>query len=97
MGVGTVSSAGLRGAMVDELVADHEAKGLVMRPEVEAALRVVPREVFTPGVPLAEAYDGSSAVVTKRRGAETVSSVSAPWLIAEMLGQAADALDGGLA
>ncbi|MDT5025612.1 MAG: protein-L-isoaspartate(D-aspartate) O-methyltransferase, partial [Micromonosporaceae bacterium] len=31
-----------------------------------------------------------------RRGDEAVSSVSAPWLIAEMLGQAADAVEGGL-
>ncbi|WP_348650312.1 methyltransferase, FxLD system [Verrucosispora sp. WMMA2044] len=97
MGVDTVSSEGLRDAMVDQLVADQEAKGLVLRPEVEAALRTVPREVFTPGVAVEEAYRGDSAVVTKRRGEETVSSVSAPWLIAEMLGQAVDALDGGLA
>ncbi|WBB52372.1 DNA methyltransferase [Verrucosispora sp. WMMD573] len=94
MDVGTVSSEGLRNTMVDHLVADHEAKGLVMRPEVEAALRTVPRELFTPGVAVEEAYRGDSAVVTKRRGEETVSSVSAPWLIAEMLGQAVDALDG---
>ncbi|MER7457310.1 methyltransferase, FxLD system [Micromonospora sp. NPDC126480] len=95
--VGTVSSEGLRNAMVDRLVADHEAKGLVMRPEVEAALRAVPRELYTPGVPVEEAYRSDTAVITKRRGDETVSSVSAPWLIAEMLGQAADAIGGGLA
>ncbi|MEU5553375.1 methyltransferase, FxLD system [Micromonospora sp. NPDC047793] len=97
MSIDTVSSQRLREAMVDQLVADHEAKGLVMRPEVEAALRVVPRELYTPGVPLVEAYRSDSAVITKKRGDETVSSVSAPWLIAEMLDQAVDALDGGLA
>ncbi|NGM15033.1 methyltransferase, FxLD system [Verrucosispora sioxanthis] len=97
MGVDTVSSEGLRNTMVDQLVADQEAKGLVMPPEVEAALRTVPREMFTPGVAVEEAYRADNAVVTKRRGEETVSSVSAPWLIAEMLGQAVDALDGGLA
>lgn len=96
MGVDTVSSESLRGAMVDQLVADHEAKGLTMRPEVEAALRAVPRELYTPGVSAEEAYRSDIAVVTKRRGDESVSSVSAPWLIAEMLGQAVDALDGGL-
>ncbi|RKE10550.1 protein-L-isoaspartate(D-aspartate) O-methyltransferase [Catellatospora citrea] len=85
-----------RGAMVDFLVADHASKGLSMRPEVERALRTVPRHVFTPGVGLEEAYRADTAVVTKRSGAETVSSVSAPSLIAEMLGQAADALHGGL-
>ncbi|WBB78589.1 methyltransferase, FxLD system [Micromonospora sp. WMMD882] len=95
MGVDTMSSHGLRDAMVDQLVADHAAKGLIMRPEVEAALRTVPRDLFTPGVSPQEAYR-DAPVVTKRHGDETVSSVSAPWLIAEMLGQAADALDGGL-
>ncbi|MEU8048397.1 methyltransferase, FxLD system [Micromonospora haikouensis] len=94
MSVDTVSGKGLRAGMVDQLVADHAAKGLTMRPEVEAALRAVPRELFTPGVAVEEAYRSDTAVITKRRGDETVSSVSAPWLIAEMLGQAADALGG---
>ncbi|MFI2279012.1 MULTISPECIES: methyltransferase, FxLD system [Catenuloplanes] len=80
--------------MVEQLIEDHAGKGLVMRPEVEAALRVVRRHQFTPGVPLEEAYGPYSAVVTKRRGDEAISSVSAPSLIAAMLGQAADALDG---
>ncbi|MEU8264010.1 methyltransferase, FxLD system [Micromonospora sp. NPDC048999] len=96
MSVDTMSSEGLRDAMVDELVADHAAKGLMMRPEVEAALRAVPRDLYTPGVPVKQAYRSDTAVITKRHGDETVSSVSAPWLIAEMLGQAADALDGSL-
>ncbi|SCE92069.1 hypothetical protein GA0070214_103290 [Micromonospora chaiyaphumensis] len=71
-------------------------KGLEMRPEVEAALRFVPRHLFTPDAALTEAYRADQAVVTKRIGDEAVSSASAPWLIAEMLGQAADAIDGGL-
>jgi protein-L-isoaspartate(D-aspartate) O-methyltransferase len=83
--------------MVDQLVADHADKGLTMRREVEAALRAVPRHLFTPGAPLEDAYRADQAVITKRRGDEALSSVSAPWLIAEMLGQAADAVDGGLA
>jgi protein-L-isoaspartate(D-aspartate) O-methyltransferase len=80
--------------MVDQVAADHAGKGLVLRPEVEAALRRVPRELFTPGLPLEEAYDANAAVLKKMRGAEAVSSVSAPYLIAEMLGQAANALGG---
>jgi protein-L-isoaspartate(D-aspartate) O-methyltransferase len=94
MTVGTVDSESLRNAMVDQLAADHAAKGLVLRPEVEAALRAVPRELFTPGLALEEAYDANAAVLKKMRGAEAISSVSAPYLIAEMLGQAADALGG---
>jgi protein-L-isoaspartate(D-aspartate) O-methyltransferase len=80
--------------MVDRLVADHANKGLIMRPEVEAALRAVPRHLFTPAAGLEEAYRSDLAVVTKRIGGEAVSSVSASWLIAEMLGQAADAAGG---
>jgi protein-L-isoaspartate(D-aspartate) O-methyltransferase len=93
LSVGTVGSESLRHAMVDRLAADHAAKGLVLRPEVEAALRAVPRELFTPGLPLEKAYE-NEAVLKKMRGEEAVSSVSAPFLIAEMLGQAADALGG---
>ncbi|WP_422750480.1 methyltransferase, FxLD system [Micromonospora sp. WMMD1219] len=97
MSVDTASGEDLHAAMVDQLIADHMEKGLVMRPEVEAALRSVPRHLFTPDAALTEAYRADQAVVTKRIGDEAVSSVSAPWLIAEMLGQAADAVDGGLA
>ncbi|GIH16071.1 methyltransferase, FxLD system [Rugosimonospora africana] len=96
MSVDTVSDESLRAAMVDQLVADHADKGLTMRPEVEAALRAVPRHLFTPDAGLEEAYRADQAVITKRVGDEAVSSVSAPWLIAEMLGQAADSVDGGL-
>ena len=93
MSVGTAHSERLRKEMVDRLADDHAAKGITLRPEVEAAMRTVPRELFTPGLPLEEAYE-NTAVVTKRRGEENISSVTAPFLIAEMLGQAADALDG---
>jgi protein-L-isoaspartate(D-aspartate) O-methyltransferase len=79
--------------MVDRLAADHAAKGLALRAEVEAALRTVPRELFTPGLPLEQAYE-NEAVLKKVRGEEAISSVSAPFLIAEMLGQAANALGG---
>ncbi|HEU0088206.1 MAG TPA: methyltransferase, FxLD system [Pseudonocardiaceae bacterium] len=92
MSVGTIgSSESLRHAMVDRLAVDHAAKGLTLRPEVEAAMRAVPRELYTPGLALEEAY-ANEAVLKKRRGEEAISSVTAPFLIAEMLGQAADAL-----
>src|SRR6185437_2716232 len=94
MSVDTVSANSLRAAMVDQLIDDHAGKGLTMRPEVEAALRAVPRHLFTPDAPLDEAYRADHAVITKRAGDETVSSVSAPWLIAEMLGQGADSVGG---
>jgi protein-L-isoaspartate(D-aspartate) O-methyltransferase len=81
----------LRNSLVDKIITDHAAKGLVMRPDVERAMRRVPRDLFTPGVSLEEAYE-NTAVITIRHGEEAISSVSAPYLIAEMLGQAADAL-----
>ncbi len=97
MSVDTASRADraeeLRNALVDTIIADHEAKGLTMPAEVERAMRTVPREVFTPGVPLEKAYE-NTAVITNRHGDEATSSVSAPYLIAEMLGQASDALGG---
>ncbi|WP_243709462.1 hypothetical protein [Micromonospora sp. 15K316] len=96
MSVDTATGEDLHAAMVDQLVADHAEKGLVMRPEVETALRSVPRHLFTPDAALKEAYRADRPVMTKRIGDEAGSSVSAPWRIAEMLGQAADATDGGL-
>ncbi|MGQ0773536.1 MAG: hypothetical protein ACT4NY_03810 [Pseudonocardiales bacterium] len=55
-----------------------------MRADVERAMRKVARDLFTPGIPLEEAYE-DTAVITIRRGEEAISSVSAPYLIAEML------------
>ena len=97
MSVDTVDAGILRAAMVERLVADQAGKGLAMPPLVAAAMRAVPRHLFTPGADLELAYRADQAVVTKRIGDEAVSSVSASWLIAEMLGQAVDALDGDLA
>ncbi|MEX5636673.1 methyltransferase, FxLD system [Parafrankia sp. FMc2] len=88
-----MSSESLRNAMVDRFLADQAAEGGSPRPEVEAAMRAVPREVFTPGLPLEQAYE-NEAVLKKMRGDEAISSVSAPFLIGRTLGQAADALDG---
>lgn len=95
MSVGTMSSESLRDEMVRQIAADHEAKGLILRPEVGAAFRAVPRELYTPGESPERAYSFNTSFVTKRRDSgESVSAVSAPYLIAEMLGQAADALGG---
>jgi protein-L-isoaspartate(D-aspartate) O-methyltransferase len=77
----------LRSALVDQVIARHQEDGLVLPREVEAALRIVPRHLFALDVPLDKAYDNHS-IVTKRseRGAP-LSSVTAPWLQAMMLGQ----------
>ncbi|MGH3694579.1 MAG: methyltransferase, FxLD system [Pseudonocardiaceae bacterium] len=76
----------LRDAMVDEVIVDREWVGVVPR-EVEAALRIVPRHLFAPGIALEKAY-ADRAIVTKRtEGGGSISSVSAPSTQAMMLGQ----------
>lgn len=56
MSVDTASRSGraeeLRNALVDKIIADHTGKGLVMPAELERAMRTVPRDLFTPGLPL---------------------------------------------
>lgn len=82
-----ISETALRNTLVDGIVADRRARGLTVSAAVEAALRTVPRRLFLPGVPAREAY-GDDAVVTKRdEQGVSISSVSAPNLIALMLEQ----------
>ncbi|MFD7720614.1 methyltransferase, FxLD system [Streptomyces sp. NPDC059814] len=75
----------LRNKVVDELCAD----GTISSPEIEAAMRKVPRHEFTPNTPLDKAYDTYAAVITKtdEHGVQ-LSSVSAPQIQAMMLEQA---------
>ncbi|MBO4273800.1 methyltransferase, FxLD system [Microbispora triticiradicis] len=74
--------------MVEGVAVRHQALGLALPPEIERALRTVPRHLFTGDADLEAAY-ADTAIITKRndRGVST-SSVSAPWLQAMMLGQA---------
>lgn len=92
MSVSTVGSQDLRNALVDQLAADHRSKGLTLRPDVEAAMRTVPRELFTPGIRVERAYENKTIITKQLPTGENISSVSAPYLIAEMLGQGAEAL-----
>ena len=75
-------------ALRDALVEDLRGQGVVRSAEVAAAFAAVPRHLFAPEVPLAQAY-ANDVVITKRdeRGM-AISSVSAPWLQATMLEQA---------
>ncbi|MEU1533946.1 methyltransferase, FxLD system [Streptomyces fagopyri] len=75
----------LRNKVVDELRAD----GTLSSPEIEAAMRAVPRHAFTPDTSLENAYDTYAAVITKtdEHGVQ-LSSVSAPQIQAMMLEQA---------
>ena len=76
----------LRDAMVDEVIV-REWPGLDPPREVEAALRTVPRHLFAPEVPLETAYANHSIVTKRNERGGPISSVSAPWLQAIMLGQ----------
>jgi protein-L-isoaspartate(D-aspartate) O-methyltransferase len=80
----------LRAAMADRIAAQHESLGLVLPADIRRALRTVPRHLFAEGnADLESVYADQKAIVTKRdeRGL-ALSSLSAPWLQALMIGQA---------
>ncbi|MFD8563122.1 methyltransferase, FxLD system [Streptosporangium canum] len=68
------------------MVATLKERGSIRSPQVEAAFAAVPRERFAPEAPLEAAYSAQDVVVTKRGpNGRATSSISAPWLQAEML------------
>ncbi|MEV0681711.1 methyltransferase, FxLD system [Actinosynnema sp. NPDC050436] len=78
-------AAVMRNEVVDALVAE----GTIVSPQVEVAMRTVPREVFAPEGELEKVYDLGRGFVTKVGGDGTsLSSVSAPQVQAHMLEQA---------
>ena len=77
-------AAAFRAALADRLVAE----GAVATPEVAAAVRAVPRHVFTPGLSLEVAYANQVVFVKRDRHGVPTSSVSAPDIQAIMLEQA---------
>ncbi|WP_327290470.1 methyltransferase, FxLD system [Streptomyces sp. NBC_01198] len=71
----------LRHGLADQLA----AAGHIRTPAVDHALRTVPRHAFAPEVPLHTAY-ADDIVATRHSDDGTVtSSISAPWLQADML------------
>lgn len=72
----------LRQEMAESVIAG----GWAPSAAVQGALRAVPRHRFAPESPLPTAYDDDLAVVTRRDETGTaLSSVSAPWLQADMI------------
>ncbi|GGU55823.1 hypothetical protein GCM10010211_20800 [Streptomyces albospinus] len=71
----------LRTALVDQLLADH----WIHTPAVESAFRKVPRHRFVPEAEWADAYANDIVGVRKNSEGQATSSVSAPWLQANML------------
>ena len=75
-------AARLRAEMVERL----RAHGAIHDPAVEQAMLSVPRHLFLPRSPLAEAYE-NIAVATRWEQGAAVSSVSQPEIVAMMLEQ----------
>ncbi|MGW6154319.1 methyltransferase, FxLD system [Streptomyces sp. NPDC055144] len=71
----------LRTALIDQLLADR----WIRTPAVESAFRKVPRHKFAPEAELADAYANDIVGVRKNSEGRATSSVSAPWLQANML------------
>lgn len=70
-----------------ELVQTLQRQGTLHSARVAAAFLSVPREIFVPGLPLEDVYQPAEAIVVKRVDGATVSSASAPEVIALMLEQ----------
>ncbi|WP_219509192.1 methyltransferase, FxLD system [Nonomuraea ceibae] len=69
-----------------DMVAELKQGAWIRSPEVEAAFATVPRERFAPEAPLGVIYSAHDVVVTKRdHNGRATSSISAPWLQADML------------
>lgn len=83
--MGTMRTIGLtpealRGQMIDAIVRTRPTS-----PQVEDAMRTVPRHAFVPGAPLTAAY-ADQAVITKRSAdGAALSCASVPSLVAVML------------
>jgi protein-L-isoaspartate(D-aspartate) O-methyltransferase len=80
---GDADSRVVRRALIDKLLRN----GQLRSARVAAAMQAVPRELFVPGVPLDDVYRPSDAIVTKRVDGVSVSSASAPEVVALMLEQ----------
>lgn len=72
-----------------ELTARLREQGAIRSAAVASAFAVVPRHMFAPEEPLERAYADDSVVTKRDEHGIALSSVSAPWLQAKMLEQAA--------
>lgn len=78
------TAAELRDALTDDVIAN----GYATDPRVADALRRVPREVFLPDVPLADAYANQAITIKENPdGGRPLSCASVPDIVAMMLDQ----------
>ncbi|MEU2621989.1 methyltransferase, FxLD system [Streptomyces sp. NPDC007157] len=78
---GFAGATALRHQLADRLA----AAGHVRTPAVDHALRTVPRHAFAPEVPLPAAYANDIVATLHSDDGRITSSISAPWLQADML------------
>lgn len=84
--IDTLSSSESSEVVRADMVAQLKERGSIHSPEVAEAFAKVPREKFAPEASLSAAYAVFDVVITKRNAeGKATSSVSAPWLQAEML------------
>jgi protein-L-isoaspartate(D-aspartate) O-methyltransferase len=76
-------AAELRGKLIDELCEWELFRTAV----VEDAMRIVPRHVFLPGVPIEKAYSHDNIVTHRDSAGAALSSASQPGIVAAMLEQ----------
>ncbi|MER5969452.1 methyltransferase, FxLD system [Streptomyces sp. NPDC002055] len=73
----------LRNALVDQI----QAEGHAHTPAVETALRTVPRHLFVPDAPLADAYANAPVNIKYDTDGTSISCASQPGVVALMLDQ----------
>ena len=79
-----------RAAQLQDALADYiKSWGTFQTPQVEAALRTVPRHLFLPGTSLDDAYSRHPVVTRRAPDGTSLSSASSPQLVAGMLEQLA--------
>src|SRR5512139_1263882 len=86
MEVTTLTSDASAEQLRADMIIRLQEQGYIRSPQVADAFARVPREVFAPEAAPSAVYSTRDAVVTKRNAAgRATSSISAPWLQAEMI------------
>ncbi|MGW2539685.1 methyltransferase, FxLD system [Kitasatospora sp. NPDC001574] len=83
----TTSDAPSADELRDQLADRLTAKNAIRTPAVEAAVRAVPRHLFVPGVPLAQAYADDAVYTKADTTGASISAASQPTIVAMMLEQ----------
>lgn len=83
----TQQASELRDELANEITSWYQLLGMTLPGRVEAAMRRVERHLFTPGIPIEQAYADDAVLKKTNSHGITVSSVSAPGIVAMMLDQ----------